>query len=244
MRNTRVFTNQALSPGLEVTLDDMASKHLGTVLRLTPGDPVTLFNGQGGEFAAAIMGSDKKKVTVLIGDYLEINRESPLLIHLGIGISRGDRMDWVIQKATEVGVTEITPLITQRTEVKLVENRIQNKLFHWQKICISACEQSYRTKIPQIHLPIKMNQWIADDKSEKKLVLHHRGENTLSAIKEEKISSISLLVGPEGGLTEEEIQASTHKNFEQLTLGPRVLRTETAPVAAISIIQSIWGDFA
>lgn len=203
-----------------------------------------MFNGQGGEFAAAIMGSDKKKVTVLIGDYLEINRESPLLIHLGIGISRGDRMDWVIQKATEVGVTEITPLITQRTEIKLIDNRIQNKLSHWQKICISACEQSYRTEIPQIHLPIKMNQWITDVKSEKKLVLHHRGKNTISAMREEKISSVSLLVGPEGGLTEEEIQASTHKNFEQLTLGPRVLRTETAPIAAISIIQSIWGDFA
>ena len=243
MRNTRVFTNQALSPGLEITLDDVTSRHLGTVLRLTTGDPVVLFNGQGGEFKAAIRGSNKKKLTVLVSDYLEINRESPLRIHLGIGLSRGDRMDWVIQKATEVGVTEITPLITQRTEVKLVENRIQNKLSHWQKICISACEQSYRTEIPQIHLPIKMNQWITDVKSEKKLVLHHRGDKTLSAIKEKNISSVSLLVGPEGGLTEEEIQASIHKNFEQLTLGPRVLRTETAPVAAISIIQSIWGDF-
>ncbi|MFT7267542.1 MAG: 16S rRNA (uracil1498-N3)-methyltransferase [Porticoccus sp.] len=244
MRNTRVFTNQALSPGLEITLDDVTSRHLGTVLRLTTGDPVVLFNGQGGEFKAAIRGSNKKKLTVLVSDYLEINRESPLRIHLGIGLSRGDRMDWVIQKATEVGVTEITPLITQRTEVKLVENRIQNKLSHWQKICISACEQSYRTKVPQIHLPIKINQWTANVKSEKKLVLHHRGDNTISAIREEKISSVSLLVGPEGGLTEEEIQASAHKNFEQLALGPRVLRTETAPIAAISIIQSIWGDFS
>ncbi|WP_461520980.1 16S rRNA (uracil(1498)-N(3))-methyltransferase [Porticoccus sp.] len=243
MREIRVFTDQPLSAGTEVTLEESVARHIGTVLRMQPGDPVTLFNGLGGEYSAALSTCSAKRVDVRIGDFLEIERESPLKIHLGIGISRGDRMDWVIQKATEAGVTHITPLYTERTEVKLKGDRSNKKQRHWQQICISACEQCYRNRLPILHEPIAMTQWLPQVKADQKLVLHHRSEQTLSQLRNQRADSAALLVGPEGGLSEREITAALKANFEPLRLGPRVFRTETVPVVAISILQSLWGDF-
>jgi len=243
MRNIRVFTKKSLSSGIEVELDDFSTKHLETVLRLVPGNPVTIFNGEGGEFKAIIQSSGRRKTIVHVGEYSEINRESPLNIHLGIGLSRGDRMDSIVQKSTEAGVTQISPLFTQRTEVKLTGRRLENKLLHWEKICIGACEQSCRNKIPVINSPIKVNNWVNSTSSEKKLVLDHNGSATISVLrKESNVSSVCLLIGPEGGLSEEEIYTSNVAGFSRLSLGPRIFRTETAPIAAISILQSLWGD--
>ena len=243
MRNTRVFTKKPLSIGIEVDLDDFSTKHLETVLRLVPGNPVTIFNGEGGEFKAFIKSSGRKKTTVQVSEYSEINRESPLKIHLGIGLSRGDRMDSIVQKSTEAGVTQISPLFTERTEVKLTGRRLENKLLHWEKICISACEQSYRNKIPVINSPIKINDWIYRVSSAKKIVLDHNALTTISALRRENnVSSVCLLIGPEGGLSEEEIHTSNVADFSIFSLGPRIFRTETAPIAAISILQSLWGD--
>jgi len=245
MRNTRIYVDQPLLCGLEVSLDGMTSKYLGSVLRLAAGDSVTLFNGEGGEFEATIQATVKKIITLLVGDYMEINRESPLAIHLGIGLSRGDRMDWAIQKSTEVGVTEITPLITQRSEVKLIHSRVQKKLSHWRKISVSACEQSRRTKIPRINPPLDISCWIDTIGSGKRIVLNHQGQQSISNFKnDDGVSSVSLLIGPEGGLTPEEVQLANHAKFDDLSLGPRILRTETAPVVTISLIQALWGDFS
>ena len=243
MRDIRVFTDQPLTTGEEVTLDTIASRHLATVLRLKAGDPVSLFNGQGGEFLATLKECNSKQVTASITDFTDTERESPLHIHLGIGMSRGDRMDWIIQKATEVGVTEISPLYTERTEVKLKGDRAEKKLRHWQQVSISACEQSYRNRVPVIHPPINVNEWLCSVEAEKKLVLHHRSQHSISELGEQQTASAALLIGPEGGLSTDEIKRAEEHCFMPLTLGPRVLRTETAPVVAISILQSLWGDF-
>lgn len=243
MRTIRVYTNQELHIGEELTLDETTSRHLITVLRLKPSDEVTLFNGKGGEFSATLTTCHQKKAAVMVSSFLDTDRESPLHIHLGIGLSRGDRMDWVIQKATEAGVTEITPLYTERTEVKLKGDRTEKKMRHWQQVSISACEQSYRTQPPSLHSPISIDNWCNGIQAEKKLVLHHRSQQTLRELKENTVTSVALLIGPEGGLTEQEIQQAENKQFSALTLGPRVLRTETAPIIAIGILQSLWGDY-
>lgn len=243
MREIRVYTNQTLTTGVEITLDAVSSRHLTTVLRLKPGESVSLFNGQGGEFYSVLKECNSKRVVAFISGFSNIERESPLPIHLGIGISRGDKMDWVIQKATEVGVSEITPLYTERTEVKLKGDRAEKKLRHWQQISISACEQSYRNKVPTIHPPTSLSQWVSDIEVDTKLVLHHRSQQSISEFREQQAHSAALLIGPEGGLSAEEIEMAEGYYFLPLSLGPRVLRTETAPIVAISILQSLWGDY-
>ncbi|TNF07469.1 MAG: 16S rRNA (uracil(1498)-N(3))-methyltransferase [Gammaproteobacteria bacterium] len=243
MREIRVFTDQPLAIGSEVTLEDQVARHLGAVLRLKNGDPVTLFNGQGGEYPSHLTDCSSKRARAQILDYIAVDRESPLSIHLGIGLSRGDRMDWAIQKATEAGVSEITPLYTERTEVKLKNDRREKKLSHWQHIVASACEQCYRNRLPVIHEPTSLQTWLNEISTDKKLVLHHRSEQTLKQLHAETPSSVALLIGPEGGLSPDEIDTAIQHDFEPLTLGPRIFRTETAPVIAITILQSVWGDF-
>ena len=243
MREVRAFTDQPLATGTEVSLDESAARHLGTVLRLRAGDPITLFNGRGGEYRAELTACSGKRATVQIKEFLDIDRESPLRIHLGLGLSRGDRMDWAIQKATEAGVTEITPLFTERTEVKFKGDRGDKKWRRWHQVCISACEQCLRNRLPTVHQPCGLDEWLAGTDAQQKLVLHHRSENTLHQLRDRRATSAALLIGPEGGLTAPEISDAIQAQFQPLTLGPRVFRTETAPVVAISILQSLWGDF-
>lgn len=243
MREIRVFTDQPLSSGTEVALEESVARHLATVLRMQSGDPVTLFNGHGGEYQATLGTCSGKRVTATVGNFLDIERESPLRIHLGIGLSRGERMDWVMQKATEAGVSDITPLYTERTEVKLKGDRSDKKQRHWQQICASACEQSYRNRLPTLHEPITLDQWLNQVCADQKLVLHHRSEQTLTQLRHHQANSCALLIGPEGGLSDREITAALAQGFQPLKLGPRVLRTETAPIVAISVLQSLWGDF-
>lgn len=245
MRIPRIFSAEPLAGKSEVQLDDAASRHLVKVLRLGPGRPLILFDGEGGEYAAELLEAGKK-ARVRIGDFSADDRQSPLAITLAIGISRGDRFDWVIQKATELGVKDIQPLFTERCEVKLSGERLQKKLGQWQQIAISACEQSARNRVPQILEPVKLPQFLdraADDTMN--LVLHHRTEETLPQLEQKlgRPQSALLLVGPEGGLSAEEIELALTRGFHPLRLGPRVLRTETAPVAALSVLQFQWGDF-
>lgn len=243
MRDIRVYTDQQLAIGDEIALDTGASRHLTTVLRLKSGDNVILFNGQGGEFLATLNECNAKKVLVTVTDFDNISRESPLNIHLGIGLSRGDRMDWVIQKATEAGVTAITPLYTERTEVKLKGERAEKKMRHWQQVTVSACEQCGRNQLPTLNSPIALSDWLNNIDADKKLVLHHRSQTSIRNLNDDDISSTALLIGPEGGLSHQEITQAKDKNFIPLTLGPRVLRTETAPIIAIGLLQSLWGDY-
>ncbi|WP_039916037.1 16S rRNA (uracil(1498)-N(3))-methyltransferase [Cellvibrio mixtus] len=241
MRIPRIFTEQALITGELLQLEEAASHHLSKVLRMQAGRELILFNGAGGEFAAVIQDVSKKSVTVAIAEHLADNRESPLQLELAIGISRGERFEWVLQKATELGVTKITPLITERTEVKVGGDRQEKLIDRWQQIIISACEQCQRNLLPELSTPLQISDWLATVNSELRFVLHHRDSKTLPA--EQKPQSVTLLIGPEGGLSESEIAQAQAKHFNALTLGPRVLRTETAPVAAISLVQYLWGDF-
>ncbi len=241
MRLTRIYTDQALAPENDIILGRDAARHLVTVLRLKRGDELVLFNGDGGEYPAAIADASPKSVTVRTGQRLAVDRESPLAIHLGIGIARGDRFDWVLQKATELGVAAITPLYTERTEVRLKEDREEKKRRHWRQVIVSACEQCGRNRLPALHAPRPLADWLGIE-AEQKCLLHHRAGLSLADRASPRPRSAALLIGPEGGLSATEIDLSIGAGFESLALGPRVMRTETAPVAAIALLQYLWGD--
>ena len=240
MRIPRIYTGQELRANSAIQLEAGPSQHIARVLRMRAGDRLVLFDGTGGEYAATLNDIDKKSVRVDTGAYQARDLESGLPIHLGMAVSRGDRMDWVVQKATELGVTDLTPLLTQRTGVKLTGARADKKQRHWQQIAVSACEQCGRNRLPRIHPLQDVQAWLETTDAEHKLVLHHRADALGSG--SEKPDSIALLVGPEGGLNDEEIATAEQAGYQSLRLGPRVLRTETAPLAAIAILQARWGD--
>jgi 16S rRNA (uracil1498-N3)-methyltransferase len=241
MRIPRIFTAQPLIAGSSIQLEQGAARHLSSALRMSVGQSIILFDGHGGEYSAALTEVKKSKVWVAVNEFSDKDLESPLKIQLAIGISRGERMDWIVQKATELGATEITPLFTERCEVKLSGERLEKKTRHWQQIAISACEQCQRNIVPIVNSAAMIDQYLADPVIGLKLVLHHRTEKRLTEMTNSN-NNIALLVGPEGGLSDREIESANKHNFAALALGPRVLRTETAPLAAISIIQSLWGD--
>lgn len=240
MRIPRIYTTQNLQENAELELEERAAHYLLKVLRMDAGRELVLFDGQGGEFPSVITDKTKSRVVVRTGIKQDINRESPLNTHLGIGISRGERMDWVLQKAAELGVTAITPVFSERTEVKLSGERLDKRLQHWLNILISACEQCQRNTLPVLHSPCQLGEFLATNSAEQRFVLHHRAETRLGELP--RPSSVSLLIGPEGGLSEDEIALASQYNFSPLKLGERVLRTETAPIAALAVIQHLWGD--
>ncbi|MFT5483050.1 MAG: 16S rRNA (uracil1498-N3)-methyltransferase [Halieaceae bacterium] len=240
MRRIRIYTPQALTAGLEFDLETQATRHLVKVLRLKAGSPLVVFNGDGREFPATLVDADPRAARVLPGPAAEPNCESALRINLAICLSRGDRMDHIIQKSTELGVASISPLFSSRTEVRLNEQRRARKEDHWRQIAISACEQSGRAQIPNVAPIMQLENWIYSCEDELKIVMHHRAERALDG--RTTPSSLSLLIGPEGGLTDSELAQAVDQGFMCLALGPRVLRTETAPTAAIAILQYIWGD--
>ena len=226
--------------GATVELEPAAARHVSSALRLQPGASLTLFNGSGGEFLAVIASSDRKRVAVTLTEYNAREAESPLQVHLGIVMSRGERMDWVVQKATELGVHSITPLTSERCEVRLKQDRADKRILHWRQIARSACEQCGRNRIPEIGSIKNLADWADASDAQLKLVLHHRSENAV--LDSPAPTSAALLIGPEGGFTEAEILSSQHCGFLPLALGTRVLRTETAPLAALAILQARWGD--
>lgn len=240
MRIPRIFTGQVLQAESTFDLEPGPSQHLSRALRMQVGDSLILFDGRGGEYPATLSAVGKKQVRVATGALDSREVESPLSIHLGVAISRGDRMDWVVQKATELGVTAITPLLTERTEVKLKGDRAEKKINHWQQVATSACEQSGRNRIPQLAPLTLLQSWLGTTAADRKLVLHHRAINQTHS--ETIPTSVALLIGPEGGLSDEEIQLAETAGYQSLQLGPRILRTETAPLAAVTLLQSRWGD--
>ncbi len=242
MRLTRLYVEHPLAVGNALLLPADAAHHFAVVLRGRVGQALVLFDGTGVEAQAVVTQIEKKQVTVTIDSVAVVERESPLAIHLAIGVSRGERMDFVLQKSTELGVSAITPLLCERTEVRLSAERWQKKSEQWQKIVIAACEQSGRARLPQLHAPMSLEDCLVQDVSEQRFVLHHRSDVSLKKI-EAVPRSVLLVVGPEGGLSASEIAVAQHAGCSNLTLGPRVLRTETAPLAAISVLQYRWGDF-
>lgn len=240
MRVPRIYTDQSLDADSTFELEPGPSQHMARVLRMQAGSELILFNGRGGEYPAVLTAMDNKRATVIVGERRDAELESPLSIHLGIAVSRGERMDWVVQKSTELGVRGITPLFSDRTEVRLTPERAAKKLRHWRQIAVSACEQCGRNTLPVIHPLAGLDRWLVTSDADCKLVLHHRAGHTGEIAF--KPASIALLVGPEGGLDVSEIAAAETAGFRPLRLGPRVLRTETAPLAAIAILQARWGD--
>ena len=241
MRIPRIFTDSPLAVGSQCQLDDNAANHVGRVLRMQAGQALLLFNGDGHDYHATITEAGKKHVLVAVTEAAGNETESPLRVVLAQTLSKGDRMDYAVQKAVEMGVSEIVPLTTERCDVKLKGDREDKRLRHWQQVAISAAEQCGRARIPEIQPVMTVQQWLEHARAcDLRLVLHHRTERSLNTL--EKPSSIALMIGPEGGLTAEEIALAEDNGFLPVALGPRVLRTETAPVAAIALCQWLWGD--
>ena len=241
MRIPRIHHPGALSPGATVTLEGEPANHIARVLRLAPGDAVTLFDGRGGEYGATIEAVQKKSVTVAVGAFRDVDVESPLAVTLVQGISKGERMDFTVQKAVEMGVHRVVPVFTARTVVKLQGERLERRRQHWQGVAASACEQSGRNRIPEIASPLGLGAWLAEPASGLRLLLHHEAEATVASLAPPN-EGVTLLIGPEGGLNEAERRAAFDAGFLGLRLGPRVLRTETAALAALAGLQSHWGD--
>ena len=243
MRNPRIYQAIELSLGKEIALDDQGANHIGNVLRMQAGQPLIVFNGQGGEFQCEIVSANKKNVEVRVLSFNHEDRQSALHTHLGQVISRGDRMDYALQKSVELGVSEITPLFSMRCEVKLTGARLDKKQQQWERLVISACEQSGLNVIPQLNRPLPANEWFSQAKESLKWLLHP-GETPLhNLLSNEKPASICLAIGPEGGFETQEIEHANQSGFKAVALGPRVLRTETAPAAALSLLQYQWGDY-
>jgi 16S rRNA (uracil1498-N3)-methyltransferase len=239
MRLSRFFIDAPLSLG-QHELPEAQAHYIGRVLRHAAGDAVQLFDGSGQEYLGALIEVGKKAVRVELREQLAGQAESPLRIHLGQGLSRGERMDWAIQKATELGVSEITPIVSERCEVRLKDERADKRLAHWRQVAISACEQCGRSVLPVIHAPITLAEWQAHVQAELKLVLHPVAAPLESHARPH---SLAFLIGPEGGLSEAEVAQAKAAGFHAARLGPRVLRTETAPVVALAVAQQLWGDF-
>ena len=239
MRISRIHTAQALAADTEAALDAQTAHYLGKVLRLGAGDRLTLFNGDGHEYPATIVHVDRKTCSVRLGKPTSPATESALHTVLGLGISRGERMDYAIQKSTELGVSTIVPLFTEYCEVRLDAERQQKRQEHWQQVAISACEQSGRVRIPAVHNPQALATWIRSAPAELCLLFDPDQDTRLPATR--PATGVALLIGPEGGLSAEEISAAHHAGFVGIALGPRILRTETAPVAALAVLQYLWG---
>ena len=240
MRLSRIHTRQSLQAGSTVVLEEEVAHYIGKVLRMRPGEQVALFNDVDGEHLACLTSVDKRTVTVQLLEVRERRADPVLRIHLGLGLSRGERMDYAVQKATEAGVYSITPLVTERCEVKIKSDRVDNRLNHLERIAISACEQSGRCAVPRVDAPMSLQEWLGRAHPGARFVLDHLGESGMSAATAPQ--DVTLLIGPEGGLSAAEVEAASAAGFLAVKLGPRVLRTETAPVIAIAIAQYLWGD--
>jgi 16S rRNA (uracil1498-N3)-methyltransferase len=238
----RIFQDSPLTAHSQLRLNEKASHHVARVLRNQIGDHLTLFNGKGGEYLGEIAQIDKKHVTVNLLEYRNHDVESPLELYLAQGISRGEKMDYTIQKAVELGVKKILPLFTERCTVKLDTERKEKRLEHWQSIIISACEQSGRNTIPEIVLPQSLEKGLASLNADVCFVLSPKTTQKLAEFTIQKGQRIVLLIGPEGGLTDQEMNLTFLHHFLPLNIGPRILRTETAAVAAISALQCYFGD--
>ncbi len=241
MRISRLFIDQPLQPGQTLDLPDDSAHYLRTVLRLKKDQDLILFNGQGNEFNAKLILVSRKTVTVKILTENTPEKESPLTISLGLGISRGDRMDWAIQKAVELGVNSLTPLMTNHCVIKLSPEKQQSRIKHWQGIIQHACEQCGRVYLPQLNAITSLADWVLKQQH-LKIFLDPYATHSLSQLQPEN-SSVTLLSGPEGGFSEQERQLAIQAGFTPVKLGRRILRTETAVLASISAIQTLWGDF-
>ncbi len=251
MRLTRVYVDAPLTPGEKVAIEGGAANHIMRVLRLRVADTVTLFNGTNQEYDASIEAFHKNAVVVSIRDERSRDRESPLQLTLAQGISRGERMDWILQKATELGASRIVPLFTERSVVRLDAKQAEKKSQHWRGITVSACEQCGRNRLPELDSPLELHEFLAANVAgETRLLLSPTAELTVDDLAATgaaptaapALGAIVVLIGPEGGLTDLEVDHALRAGFRSIRIGPRVLRTETAAIAALTIMQERFGD--
>lgn len=243
MALTRLYINDKLRTGRELELDGERAHYIGRVLRLQEGSALTVFNGEDGEFAASLSAITRHKAVIAVQEYLETATESPLKVHLVQGISRGERMDYVVQKATELGVKRISPVFAAHGVVKLDAKRAAKRRAHWQRVAESACEQSGRIRPPLIDDPVSLNEWFGTKTGDADidLILLPRAATALTSLKPPR-TKVCLLIGPEGGFSHDEYEDALAVGIKAVSLGPRILRTETAAAAAIAVVQSMWGD--
>ena len=244
MRIPRIYHPSPLAGQTQAILSDDAANHVGRVLRMNEGAELILFDGSNHIFHAQISTISKKQIEVTIHSSELDDRESTLPIHLGQVISRGDRMEFTIQKSVELGVTTITPLWSERCGVKLDGERQDKKIQQWQKIAIAACEQSGRNVVPEIRPIMKLTDWCKEQDGMLKLNLHPRANYTIKSLPNVPAEGVRLLIGSEGGLSPEEIAMTETEGFTEVLLGKRVLRTETASLATITALQILYGDMS
>ena len=243
MPRTRLYIAGRYSSGSVVGLDADKARYLGRVLRLRPGDSISIFDGEGSEHHAEIAALGKSTARLKVGAAIESQCESRLRVHLVQGISRGQRMDFVVQKATELGVKRITPVLTEYGAVKLDKARATRRRDHWEGVAASACEQCGRVRLPLIDEPLPLRDWFAarPDGVDLDLILRPGAAKPMVDV-DKPATKVCLLIGPEGGFSEHEYEDASIVGFESVSLGPRILRTETAAVAALALLQSRWGD--
>ena len=241
MRLTRSHVAMPLAVGSEVVLPEDAAAHLVRVLRLQPGDACVLFNGDGHDYEARIVAAGKREARADVLSARRVDNEAPLRVTLLQGIARGEKMDWILQKATELGVARIVPANSERSEVKLDAQRAEKRLAHWRGIVVAACEQSGRATLPDIAPPQALGQAVTQ-RAGRGFILDPFADNTLSSLRDATLRECTLAIGPEGGWSPRDREQLVAAGYEGLRLGPRVLRTETAGIAAISALQALCGD--
>ena len=236
----RIHCDIRLGPGAQFTMAPEAAQHVSKALRLKAGDSITVFDGRGGEYEAVLQRIDRDRVEVKVGAFRDVDREPELQVGLVQGLPEADKMDWIIQKAVELGVAWIQPIVCDRSVVRLSAERAVRREAHWRRVAISACEQSGRNQVPEVRSTLPFQSWIAEPATSTRLMLKPAAAPLAARARPD--GPFELVVGPEGGFSERELDLAASR-CEAVSLGPRVLRTETAPIAALAAIHALWGDF-
>jgi 16S rRNA (uracil1498-N3)-methyltransferase len=236
----RIFCDVRLGPGAQLALAPDAAQHVARALRLKAGDDLTLFDGGGGEYEATIQRIDRDRVDVKVGSWRDVEREASLRVGLVQGLPEADKMDWIIQKAVELGVGWIQPIVCDRSVVRLSGERAERRESHWKRVAIAACEQSGRNRLAEVRPTLTFQAWMSVESEVTRWMLLPGAQPLASHAPPS--GPVELLVGPEGGLSEREDDIARSRRCEPLSLGPRVLRTETAPIAALAAMHALWGD--
>ncbi len=241
MRVPRLFIDMPLTTGETINLPRDKAHHISNVLRMRIGDSIKLFNDSGDDYQSKIIEISKKSAQIGIGESIQIRNESPLAIDLCLAVARGQHMDFSLQKAVELGVKNIIPVISEFSNVKIQDDRVHNKLAHWRNIIINATEQCGRSYLTQIQTPMAFVEWLRMDATKPRLILHPESQQFMSNINLSD-NELTLIIGPEGGFSDVEVKQAQESGCEPISLGPRILRTETAVICAVSNAQQLWGD--
>jgi len=241
MPSPRIHCDIRLGPGAQFTLAPEAAQHVSKALRLKAGDTITVFDGRGGEYDAVLQKIDRERVDVKVGAFRDVEREPAVSVGLVQGLPEADKMDWIVQKAVELGVAWIQPVVCDRSVVRLPAERAAKREAHWKRVAIAACEQAGRNLVPEVRPTLAFQSWLADAPPIPRWMLQPGAQPMASRTPPRE--PFEILVGPEGGLSDRELEVARLRRCEPVSLGPRVLRTETAALAALSAIHALWGDF-